>query len=105
MVKTIRLSPKQARGNRDKTPIYQKSSAAGKTGNRTKTKKQLSEYEKLRSQRWKPRLLLPRNDPWIEREMRLGIQQIRTTAAFDPETGIPLNNNQQVLVWSKPNET
>ena len=100
----------KALGNRNRPKIFQGPDmnpernhelVRQKTG-QEHVQRRKSEYDRLKNKGWTPRLLLDPSDPWIKRERRLGIQQIRTTTPFDPETGSRLDGSNQVLVWSKP---
>jgi len=101
------LTPNQAQGNKYRKPVPQK--PARSLGNknaptqkpREVAQRPMSTFEQLKTAGWTPRLLLDPQDPWILRERRLGMQKIMTTAAFDSKTGTPINDREQVLVWSK----
>lgn len=58
-----------------------------------------NEYQRLIREGWIPEFLATANDPRIE-QIRMGGQKVLLGKAFDPKTGIRLDDHRS-LVWTK----
>ncbi|HOX30118.1 MAG TPA: hypothetical protein P5080_03255 [Candidatus Paceibacterota bacterium] len=80
--------------------LHNLGSKAQGNARRTAPKIGESEFQRLQRLGWTPEFLANENDPRIEQIRKLGGQKVFVGKAFDPKTGIRLDD-RRALVWTK----